>query len=189
MPEVWQNRGRVLQTMNPSDARIEFQRRRATAWRLAKPWSALMGMAWVTAAAMFMLHDPGEQFRFDFFFVTLAAIGASIVALTFIAYRHYRCPACGAVPRAHAMVGASCSTRRSAPSAVFRSGERHATGCDGTARVFRKCLVGWRNRCWAKAGPTFAGHTALGAQPACSRGANLRTDRTHRHWPTQERAT
>jgi hypothetical protein len=89
--------------MNPSDARVEFQRRCATAWRLAKPWYALMALGWVTAAAMFSLHDPGEQFRFGLFFAVLAAIGTSIAALTYITYRIYRCPACGAVPRAHAL--------------------------------------------------------------------------------------
>lgn len=53
--------------MNSSDTRVEFQRRRDTAWRLAKPWQALMVLGWVTAAAMFATYDPGEQFRFDFF--------------------------------------------------------------------------------------------------------------------------
>jgi len=88
--------------MNRPDTRVEFQRRRERAWRLAKPWYGLMALAWVAAVAIFVRYDPGEPFRFDFFFATLAAIGASIVALTRIAYRYYRCPACDAVPRAHA---------------------------------------------------------------------------------------
>jgi len=60
-----------------------------------------MAIGWVTAAAMFAMYDAGEQFRFDLFFVVMAMIGVSIGALTYIVYRHYRCPACGAVPRAH----------------------------------------------------------------------------------------
>jgi hypothetical protein len=91
--------------VNSSDTRVEFQRRRATAWRLAKPWQALMVMGWVTEAALFALYDPGETFRFGIAFGAVAVIGVSIVALTNIAFRHYRCPACDAVPRAHAQGG------------------------------------------------------------------------------------
>ena len=61
-----------------------------------------MAIGWVTLAAMFALYDPGEPFRFDIVFLVAAAIGTSIIALTYIVYRHYRCPACSAVPRAHA---------------------------------------------------------------------------------------
>ena len=88
--------------MNFTDTRAEFQRRRDMAWRLAKPWQSLMVLGWVAGTAMFAMYDPGEQFRFDFFGVAFAAIGVSIIRLTYIAYRHYRCPACNAVPRAHA---------------------------------------------------------------------------------------
>lgn len=88
--------------MNLTETPAEFQRRRDMAWRLAKPWQALMVSGWVAGAAMFAMYDPGEQFRFDFFGVAFAAIGVSIMRLIYIAYRHYRCPACNAVPQAHA---------------------------------------------------------------------------------------
>ena len=51
--------------MNLTDTRAEFQRRRDTAWRLAKPWQALMVLGWVAVAAMFAMYDPREQFRRD----------------------------------------------------------------------------------------------------------------------------
>jgi hypothetical protein len=65
----------------------EFQKRRRRAWRKTR-WA--FGIVLVSFGAAF--------WDLRFFFVAFVAIAGAIIWLTFVATRHYLCPACGKLP-------------------------------------------------------------------------------------------
>jgi hypothetical protein len=68
-------------------------------WRLVKPWQILMVLGWLTAAAVLSISRLSNNAKLALFLIPFAVICVSIVALTNITMRHYRCPKCDAVPR------------------------------------------------------------------------------------------
>ena len=69
----------------------EFQQRRATTWRVAKPWVLILLLGWL---AVFSI--PIE--RTDFFLLCFVTIVVATIRVNFILMKHYRCPACGKMP-------------------------------------------------------------------------------------------
>jgi hypothetical protein len=53
------------------------------------------------AVAVFTLPGLDNQLRLVLFVIPFAVICIAIPALTYIAHKHYRCPACDALPRTH----------------------------------------------------------------------------------------
>jgi len=88
--------GWISQTREPSSSgagrrRGAWPSRGLSSWRRAG-WSPLPDS---------FLAALNNQFGLTVFFVGFVAAGISIVSLTVIAQRHYRCPGCGAMPRTH----------------------------------------------------------------------------------------
>jgi len=80
------------------DTAEEFQKRRATTWRLEKPWLAaalLAGLGAFLAVGVDVLSEPRKSGLFLLSFVVLIV---AIVRINFILMRHYRCPGCDAMP-------------------------------------------------------------------------------------------
>lgn len=81
------------------DSSKEFQQRRATTWRIAKPWLSVLLLGWL---GIFIII-PME--RTDLWLLCFVIIAVVTIRINFILMKYYHCPACGRMPIAGGMRG------------------------------------------------------------------------------------
>jgi uncharacterized sodium:solute symporter family permease YidK len=80
------------------DISREFQKRRETTWRLAKPWVLFMIVGWIGILIVFSASGLSPDVSASLILLSFLILVVTIIRINFIIMRNYRCPACGKIP-------------------------------------------------------------------------------------------